>query len=474
MITFFRNKFLRYTTPYNLKYKDGIRFWREKILLTMLLFTSLIGTITFLASAPFYLQVEDRKVFLVNLSIYLCVIVLTVFKSFPFKLRAIGFILFNQMAAVVLLITLGPFGTIPIWLTLIPLLTLLFMGFRFSMVSLFINIVALVSVALLNIHGFIEWEIVKISPQSRWTIIIFNYSLLNLAAIVVFTVVIKGLQRSLEIEKNITRELTSKQAELLASQTHLREEVKERRLAVNANEAKNEFIANVSHEIRTPMHHILSYSKFGINKAGSVPLEKLIHYFSQIRRTSERLMYLLNDLLDLSKIESGRMDLHFRACHIPVLLNEVKQNFAPILNDKNLTILLLRQTNEVIVDCDSFRMGQVLQNILSNAIKYSSPNDTIEVIIKADHLVADSEAQKALTIEIKDRGIGIPEDEIDSIFEEFVQSSLTNDGSGGTGLGLSISKKIIICHQGKIRASNNPEGGATVSITIPLKQSVQN
>ncbi len=257
--------------------------------------------------------------------------------------------------------------------------------------------------------------------------------------------------------------------ETVKARTHELEFSKE--LAESANLSKTEFLANMSHELRTPMHGILSYSNFGIKKLETAPLEKLGKYFQNINTSGKRLLHLLNDLLDLSKLEAGRMDFSISE-------NDMATVIESCINEQEVRIeecgLVL---NNVPAECntafsfDATHIGQVITNLLSNAIKFTPAGKTITITITEDMLMKDTGIFSALRVTVKDEGIGIPEDELESIFDKFVQSSKTKSGAGGTGLGLSICREIIQHHNGSIDATSTSGEGASFSFIIPTSDS---
>lgn len=228
-----------------------------------------------------------------------------------------------------------------------------------------------------------------------------------------------------------------------------------------ANQAKSEFLANISHELRNPMHHILSYSKYGVEKFSEVAGEKLFHYFIQIRKSAERLMILLNDLLDLSKMESGKMEYSFTRKCIKTVIQESITEMVPSAGEKNQQILFEEPAFSTLVTMDSFKIGQVMRNLLSNAIRYTPENKTIAVKLTQSEIVESLQSSPSLKVSVKDQGVGIPQDELSLVFEKFTQSTYTKTGAGGTGLGLAICGEIIQAHQGRIWAENNSDVGAT-------------
>ena len=241
-----------------------------------------------------------------------------------------------------------------------------------------------------------------------------------------------------------------------------------------ANNLKSEFLANISHELRTPMHHILNYSKYGEEKIDKVGQEKLLHYFSQIRTSGKRLLLLLNNLLDLSKLESGQTAYKMQKTNLTRMVNNLISEFSLVAQEKSIRLEMKKSEVPMTVVCDELKIGQVFHNLMSNAVKFTPPDKKITISFASQKLPVgnrrtDQETIPALTVKIRDEGMGIPEDELESIFNKFIQSSKTKTGAGGTGLGLSICQEIVKAHHGKIWAENNPDGGATFSFILPYE-----
>ena len=258
--------------------------------------------------------------------------------------------------------------------------------------------------------------------------------------------------------------------ELVAEQTADLRAAKE--LAERASQAKSEFLANMSHELRTPLHAILSFSDLGREKAQSAPPEKLRGYFERVNTSGNRLLTLLNDLLDLSKLEAGKMMLRIEKNDVLGILLRSLTEFDVMLQANRIDLQLLPVECETLVEVDETRFMQVCMNLISNAMKFTPPGGKILLRMDATTLKhgrrsEDSEFEPALRIQIIDSGVGIPESELQTIFDKFVQSSKTKSGSGGSGLGLSICKEIIEAHHGTITAENGPEGGAIFTVTLP-------
>ena len=248
--------------------------------------------------------------------------------------------------------------------------------------------------------------------------------------------------------------------------------------AEKANKLKSEFLANMSHELRTPMHGILSYSRFGIDKIEKNSKEKNLFYFEKIKSAGDHLMILISNLLDLSGLESGKTIYKMEACDILFLIKKIISDMEPNWKEKNLKIIIADASISTEVFCDGFKIEQVMTNLLKNAIQFTPENKKINISFEYDELtngkpLNDNPVKSALKISVEDEGIGIPEDEVESIFDKFIQSSKTKTGAGGTGLGLSICKEIVEDHGGKIWAELNTQGGAVFKILIPYQQKTQ-
>jgi signal transduction histidine kinase len=230
--------------------------------------------------------------------------------------------------------------------------------------------------------------------------------------------------------------------------------------AMVANQAKSEFLANMSHELRTPLHSILSFASFGTKKYAGAKPQKLLDYFNRIKRSGQTLLELLNDLLDLAKLESGKAMFAFEPSDLGILVRTVTNELDTLLSERNLSIRHERSKFDGQVALDAERIKQVLRNLLNNAIKFSPEGGTIDVAVCC---VAGS-----VRVSVCDQGPGIPQDELEAVFDKFIQSSKTKTGAGGTGLGLAICLEIVTAHKGRIWAQNRPEGGAVFSFEIPL------
>jgi signal transduction histidine kinase len=235
---------------------------------------------------------------------------------------------------------------------------------------------------------------------------------------------------------------------------------KSRQLA-EASEHKSRFLANMSHELRTPLNAILGYTELIQDSVYGAPPEKMVAVLERISRNGKHLLGLINDVLDLSKIEAGQLVLALNDYSLKDVVHGVYGAVETLAASKNLAFKVEMAPNMPAGRGDERRLTQVLLNLVGNAIKFT---DNGEIMIKA------SAADGAYNLAVRDTGPGISEADQSKLFQEFQQadSSITKS-KGGTGLGLAISKRIIEMHGGRIWVESRPGEGSTFSLTLPIK-----
>ncbi len=239
--------------------------------------------------------------------------------------------------------------------------------------------------------------------------------------------------------------------------------IKARDLADSANKAKSEFLANMSHEIRTPMNAILGFSEILLNTI-ETPKEK--NYLKTILNSGRILLALINDILDLSKIEAGKFDIVLEEVDIQTILNELKYIFIQKAEEKGITIIVEQSTsfpNSILID--EIRIRQVLLNLVGNALKFTEKGF---VKVEAHAIQNDiNEKYIDLIIDVIDTGVGIHEDQQEIIFEAFrQQEGQSSRKYGGTGLGLAISKRLVEIMNGSISVTSKQNEGSTFRIYL--------
>ena len=266
-----------------------------------------------------------------------------------------------------------------------------------------------------------------------------------------------------KVSDDASKEIFAEGMILDITDRRLREKAeRELEIAEKTNAAQSEFLAVVSHELRTPMHGILGYARLGISRLRTATEETISKYFKEILSSGQRLLGILNDLLDLSKLEADSMKYQFGRESLSLLVRFVVNELDSILRPKEISVDFTPPNFDDTAVMDKDKIIQVIRNLIANSVRFSKEQNEIMISIEK------SDARYLFSI--IDNGMGIPEAELEQIFDKFVQSSKTKAVHGGTGLGLSISKKIIEDHGGRIWAENNPTGGAIFRFQIPLVQ----
>ncbi|HLZ88323.1 MAG TPA: ATP-binding protein, partial [Puia sp.] len=228
-----------------------------------------------------------------------------------------------------------------------------------------------------------------------------------------------------------------------------------------ANRMKSEFLANMSHELRTPLNGIIGFSEFLVDKKAGPVSHKQEEYLNDILNSGNHLLNLINDVLDLAKVEAGKMELITETFSVRNAIEEVSSVVNGIARKKNIKIDIRIDNDMQDVTIDKHKFKQILYNLLSNAIKFTPEEGSVTV-------TAGSCGNNCLSLQVKDNGIGMTEDGLHKLFTPFVQldSSLTRKHEG-SGLGLALTKKFVELHNGRITAESEWNHGSTFTVVIP-------
>jgi signal transduction histidine kinase/CheY-like chemotaxis protein len=244
--------------------------------------------------------------------------------------------------------------------------------------------------------------------------------------------------------------------------------VRERRLAselsrsvnalTKANEAKSNFLANMSHELRTPLNAIIGFSDLmrleePEGDRRRVPADWVDH----IHSSGRHLLGLINDILDLAKVEAGRMDLRLAPVRVDTAIEELLTSLAPLFAEKRLTVMT--ELAETTALADRLRLRQIVENLLSNAIKFTPSEGTITVTTTG--------TETDVWVTVADTGVGIADQDAERVFEEFQQVGDPNRRHAGTGLGLALTRRLVEAHRGEITLASAPGQGSSFTVRLP-------
>lgn len=310
--------------------------------------------------------------------------------------------------------------------------------------------------------------IVPVSVQSS-SFIEYQQLARRLVAITIFILSVLGILLTNFIAKNakaMERVKFEEEKRIIQEETMKALEVEKNR-ANQANLAKSRFLSSISHDIRTPMNAIIGYTNLAIDYFNDQ--NKLQDYLEKIKISSDHLLSLINDVLDMSRIESGQMKLKEEPFSLLQIIDELKNIFISTVKEKDLSIKieLIDVVHEYII-CDKMRISQIFINIVSNAIKYTNPKGIIT--IKVIEEPSNDDTMASFKFSIKDTGIGMTDEFKKNIFEPFAREDrLSLSRIEGTGLGMSITKKIIDLMNGTIKVNSTLGVGSEFIVSLRLK-----
>lgn len=275
------------------------------------------------------------------------------------------------------------------------------------------------------------------------------------------TAIISNLIKDLELSKVLKMQVEALQNGIIETNKAY-ETIRKQNKKIKENEKlQNEFIANISHDLRTPLNSIIGFSELLSNKIFGKLNEKQTEYVEDIRISGLKLMSMINEILDISKIESHTIKLNITTINLNILIEEVCNILKPLLNKKNITVVK-NTMPDITLDGDYIKLQQVLFNILGNAIKFSPENSEIKITAEQN--------SKNITIKVKDNGTGIDKKFHKKIFNKFFQIQDTmSKTEASTGLGLTITKEFVKLHGGKIKLFSEKGKGAEFIIELKNK-----
>ncbi|MGW1379659.1 HAMP domain-containing protein [Streptomyces sp. NPDC002446] len=320
--------------------------------------------------------------------------------------------------------------------------------------------------------------VIELASFSRFSDVhlAFIDQFVNTIGVSINTIIANARTESLLSEsQRLTAELRQRSDELQLTNAELEEKAA---LLATSSQYKSEFLANMSHELRTPLNSLLVLSRLLADNPEGRLAPQEVEFAVTIHRAGSDLLQLINDILDLSKIEAGRMDVHPKRLPLIKLLDYVRATFKPLTVDRGLTFdVTVDDDVPVELFSDEQRLQQILRNLLSNAVKFTSSGGVELLVRRVPGTEFEEEslrtADDVIAFSVKDTGIGIAAEKLDDIFEAFQQSEgTTNRKYGGTGLGLSISRDMAALLGGRITAESQPDVGSTFTLYVPARYTV--
>ncbi|HVU47022.1 MAG TPA: response regulator [Terracidiphilus sp.] len=276
----------------------------------------------------------------------------------------------------------------------------------------------------------------------------------------------KGKQNLQKAHDELEHRVEERTAELVAAQKEVeaysQSVLRAKEDVERASRFKDQFLSTMSHELRTPLNAVLGFSELLTDSRYGPLTERQARYINHINASGKHLLRLINDILDLSKIEAGRLQLNLERVHVDVCCAEVCESLQPLV-DKNAHQLIQNVAPGLAVNADGTRFKQMLVNLLGNAIKFTPKGGKIELVARP--------AGDMVQIEVRDSGPGIPPEEKQRIFEAFHRMRQSDKASEGTGLGLAITRRLVELHGGQLDVESQPGMGSCFHFTLPSVRS---
>ena len=382
-------------------------------------------------------------------------------KKIPVKFK------YNMIIVMLFIVSLASFfkigvagqGSLILVLTL--LYTMMFYGWKYLKFAKIIILFVLIFISLAN---FLSWIAFSPNPNT------YLLTPLNISIYLIFTgvyiyliiIVTGSFLKALNIQANIEHDDNLSLKKELNKRNNIENELKSAQYeSEKSNKAKTDFLSSMSHELRTPMNAILGFSQ--IMRDDTTISDKNKSYINEILRAGDHLLELINEVLDLSKVESGRIELLVKPVEVDSVINECLVLMEVLAKKRNIAISKKGETGTV-VSVDETRLKQVLLNLISNSIKYNHDSGSVAVDVQ----IID---KKILRISVKDSGYGIPKDQLSEIFQPFNRLNHGNSKIEGTGIGLTLTKRIVELMNGQIDMISEIGKGSTFWVDFPIEHS---
>lgn len=427
-----------------------IEYWRNKLFSYLIMLFLPLAVVAYIPNIIMAYISEMYAIMLVDTLALIALLVITYAKNLSLKIKKIIFISVFYALALVLLYYLGNIGPGLIYLVAISILIILLYSTKFAYYSIAINFIFSFVPYVSNYIGAFHSKF--LDEYSIGASIAFGTNLLMLNGLTVLgvSVILKGLQKTVLKQHQLKEELKQESENL--------KKAKEK--AEESDKLKSAFLANMSHEIRTPMNGIIGFTE--LLRDDDTTKEEKNEYIDLIKSSGERLVSIINDLIDISKIESGQMDVNKIRFDINDTIDDLYKFFVLQTNHKNINFKTHKEISDksFIINSDKTKINQILINLIKNAIKFTNEGE-----IHFGYSINNNNIE----FFVKDTGIGISNNDLQKIFKRFSQvHTELHSGYDGAGLGLSISKSFIELLGGQITVESELDKGSKFTFYIPL------
>ena len=468
----------KWTNPPGLTSEDGIRYWQDRLLFTILLVGSVIGLIVVVPSILLSIKEELWIIAVADVVIYSWVVILFVKKSLAFEVRAVTTTLISYLLGMILLLTIGPFGAGPVWLFVFPVFAGLLLGIRLALIALSVNAVTMVILGLLISSGFMHWDYAVINATERWIVISLNFMLMNSMVAISISIISRELQNLLEQKRSMLISMEENHNKLLESSHQLEIEMRDRELAeedrtkledqlrqVQKMEAIGTLAGGIAHDFNNILTPLIGYSELILSSIERGTQTE--NHIREVLKASNRAKDLVQQILAFSRRKKQELK--------PVMINLVAREVIKLVRSSIPTTIEISQNlvSDSLILGDPTQIHQVLMNLFTNAAHaMEDSGGTLSVDlndIKLDESFTsnypDLEPGEYIKLVVSDTGIGIPPQIMQSIFDPYFT---TKEPGEGTGLGLPVVLGIIKGYGGEITVESEHGNGSTFIVYLPV------
>jgi len=441
--------------PHDLIQNGGIEYWRAKLFLNVSITILLVGMLAYLPGVIMSIVTDLYIIAFIDTFVLIVYIFVFFHKKLSLEVKKNIFIIGLYILALFLLLFLGAMGPGLIWLLAVSAFMVLIKSSKWGFISILLNSLVYGSLALLLFVGNVQLPVFNHYNAGTWLAVGANLLVLNAVLVNSISILVGGLQKKIEKELELHRILLIEKEDLRLSKIKAEE----------SDKLKSAFLANTSHEIRTPLNGIIGFAE--ILAEGDVTNENRIQFSKLISESGEQLLRIVNDIIDISKIEAGQMTVNMKSFMLNELIDSIYLIYKNLTNAKGIELRCTKLLSDEMsyIMTDKTKLRQILENLLNNAIKF-----THEGFVELGYTVENN----FLQFYVRDSGIGIPENMVDDVFTRFrqVESGLSRN-YGGTGLGLAIAKAYTELLGGSIGVVSKQWEGSIFYFSIRYNQTVE-